>query len=176
MVRKVHFWPQTSHLVPVVLPQNPSKLQKISMLSGFRLSPQFSPLFPCTSCGKPVPSDRRFWLPFVVTPGRPAFQAPLERLVLGITILARWLPRRPIERHCATTLQQKMVQFGTRTRDLGGLPATHGFAAGRIRRKGFAPVAVVTLAESGVLGGLAARSLIPFQSIPDVKGQFAIHA
>src|SRR5260370_2759949 len=32
------------------------------MLHDILLSPQFSPLFPCTSCGKPVPTYRRFSL------------------------------------------------------------------------------------------------------------------
>src|SRR5260370_1729746 len=32
------------------------------MLQHILLSPQFSPLFPCTSCGKPVPTYRRFSL------------------------------------------------------------------------------------------------------------------
>src|SRR5713226_3089985 len=45
------------------------------MLHSVRLSPQFSPLFPCTSCGKPVLTYRRFRAPSVVIPGSPTFQA-----------------------------------------------------------------------------------------------------
>src|SRR6266852_2775748 len=51
----------------------------MNKLNGSRLSPQFSPRFPCTSCGKPVPTYRRFRAPFVVTPCSQTFHSLLVR-------------------------------------------------------------------------------------------------
>ena len=119
MVRKSHFWPQTSHLVPVVLPQNPPNLQKINILSWFRLSPQFSPLFPCTRCGKPVPSYRRFWLLSVVTPGHPTFQL---RLTARLLEPPPWLERLPegCQNRTAQAHDNKSGSIWNVSRDLGG--------------------------------------------------------
>ena len=47
------------------------------MLHTVPLSPQFSPRFPCTSCGKPVPKYRGFRTPFVVIRRSYSFRRPL---------------------------------------------------------------------------------------------------
>src|SRR5271163_2941615 len=61
MVQKSHFGLQTSLPVPPHRVKYPSKLFIKSSLTRHRLSPMFSPHIPCTSCGKPVRKDRRFW-------------------------------------------------------------------------------------------------------------------
>jgi hypothetical protein len=75
MVRKTHSEPQTS--LPVL--QLPglllSNLHKTNRLGDIRLSPQLSPLFPCTSCGKPVPTYRGLQALSVVIPGCPSFHS-----------------------------------------------------------------------------------------------------
>jgi len=70
MVQKTHFATQTSLLVPLSSGPSFSNQRKTNRLPAIRLSPQFSPRFPCTGCGKPVPTYRRLLLLWSFVPLR----------------------------------------------------------------------------------------------------------
>src|SRR6267378_3330487 len=73
-VRRVH----KNSLVPVpfdTIHVPKAMVRKTHKLCDVRLSPQLSPLFPCTSCGKPVLTYRRRQALSVVIPGCPSFHS-----------------------------------------------------------------------------------------------------
>ena len=74
MVRKSHFWLQTGLLVPSLLASTYGMKLITNNLRLFSLSPQFSPRFLCTSCGKPDHSYRGSCCSCVVTGAPLAYQ------------------------------------------------------------------------------------------------------
>jgi hypothetical protein len=103
MVPRAHFRAQTRILVILVSAPNACNMLKIMVLEYRTLSPQFSPVFPCPSCGKPDPPYRGPTPHSTNQGGRLSPPASFILLALGVTCIARTARRVPFGRRLGSS-------------------------------------------------------------------------